>query len=294
MTDSPLGAWELPEELRLLQQTVRDFMNSEVRPREDRWPHDCPGAPAEDLAVLQAKARASGLWAMQTPVEFGGAGLSVLGQVVVAEEAAKCRMGAFFPAAGAFGGNPPSVLFKASPEQFEKFGRPIIEGTMTKAFTAISEAAGGSDPARAIRCRAERQGDSYVLNGTKLWTSHAAHGRLGRRLRAHGRAGAARRHQLLHRREGHAGTDHGPDRRDELLLAVRAALRERADPRREPHRRGGRRVRARFATSSSTDASSTRPAPSGSPRRRCDWPSTGSSSARSSAAPWPTSRVSSG
>jgi len=173
VTDLPLGTWELPEELRLLQRTVRDFMAGEVRPREDTWPHDCPGAPAEDLAALQAKARALGLWAMQTPVEFGGAGLGVLGQVVVAEEAAKCRMGAFFPAAGAFGGNPPSVLFKASPEQFERFGRPIVEGTMSKAYTAISEAGGGSDPARAIRCRAERRGDVYVLNGTKLWTSHA-------------------------------------------------------------------------------------------------------------------------
>ena len=42
--------------------------------------------------------------------QFGGAGLSVLGQCVVQEEAAQCRMGAFFPALGAFGGNPPSAV----------------------------------------------------------------------------------------------------------------------------------------------------------------------------------------
>lgn len=167
-----LGAWELPEELRMLRDTVSRFMEDEVRPREAELPHDAAGMPADVLAGLQAKARALGLWSLQTPAEFGGAGLSVLGQVVVAEEAAKCRMGAFFPAGGAFGGNPPSVLFRGTPEQFERYGRPIVEGGAGRPFTAISEASGGSDPARAIRCRAVRDGDHYVLNGTKLWTTH--------------------------------------------------------------------------------------------------------------------------
>jgi acyl-CoA dehydrogenase len=170
----PTGAWELPEEFRLLAQTVRRFMDSEVRPLEETLDHDAAGPPPESLARLQETARALGLWALQTPAEYGGAGLSLLGQVVVAEEAAKCRMGAFFPAAGAFGGNPPSVMYRATPEQFERYARPIIEGRAGKAYTAISESSGGSDPARAIRCRAERRGDHYVLNGTKVWTSHAA------------------------------------------------------------------------------------------------------------------------
>ncbi|WP_330256185.1 acyl-CoA/acyl-ACP dehydrogenase [Nocardia sp. NBC_00565] len=170
---SVTGAWELPEEFRLLRETVRRFMDTEVRPLEDSLAHDVAGLPREQLLPLQAKARALGLWALQTPEEFGGAGLSVLGQAVVAEEAAKCRMGAFFPALGAFGGNPPNIMFKATDVQFEKFARPIIDGTMTKAYTAISEASGGSDPARAIKLKAVRDGDHYVLNGSKMWTSHA-------------------------------------------------------------------------------------------------------------------------
>lgn len=44
---------------------------------------------------------------------------------------------------------------------------------MTKAYTAITEASGGSDPARAIQLKAVRDGDSYVLNGSKMWISHA-------------------------------------------------------------------------------------------------------------------------
>jgi acyl-CoA dehydrogenase len=167
------GAWELPEELVMLRDTVRRFMVAHVHPLEQTLPHDATGLPREQHVALQAKARELGLWALQTPEEYGGAGLSVLGQVVVAEEASKCRMGAFFPALGAFGGNPPNIMFKASREQFDTYARPIVDGTMTKAYTAITEASGGSDPARAIQLKAVREGDCYVLNGAKMWISHA-------------------------------------------------------------------------------------------------------------------------
>lgn len=173
MSDS--GAWELPTELVMLRDTVRQFMNAHVHPLEDKLDHDTVGLPREQLVELQNRARALGLWALQTPEEYGGAGLGVLGQVVVAEESSKCRMGAFFPALGAFGGNPPNIMFKASPEQFEKYAKPIIDGTMSKAYTAITEASGGSDPARAIQLKAVRDDDCYVLNGSKMWISHAPH-----------------------------------------------------------------------------------------------------------------------
>lgn len=148
-------------------------MREVVGPLEDTLPHNATGPPVDQLARLQRQAREMGLWALQTPAELGGAGLSVLGQCIVAEEAAKCRMGAFFPALGAFAGNPPSVLFKATPDQFERYARPIVEGRAGRPFTAISEPSGGSDPARAIRCRAELRGDRYVVNGSKMWTTHA-------------------------------------------------------------------------------------------------------------------------
>jgi acyl-CoA dehydrogenase len=173
MSDMPLGGWSLPPELEMLRDTVRRFVAEEVVPVEISLRGGDARLAPEALKVLQAKARELGLWALATPVEKGGAGLGVLAQVIVAEEAAKCRLGAFFPAAGAFGGDPPSVLFKGSAEQYERYGRPILEGRMPKAFTAISEASGGSDPARAIQCKAVRDGDHYVLNGSKTWTTHA-------------------------------------------------------------------------------------------------------------------------
>lgn len=170
---SAAGAWELPEELQQLRDTVRRFVREQVVPREEALPHDSPGLPHEELAALQERAQALGLWALQVPEEFGGPGLNVLGQVVVAEEAARCRLGAQFPAAGAFAGNPPSVMYSASEELFERYARPLIDGSPGRPYTAMSEAGGGSDPAGAIRCRAVRDGDHYVINGEKMWTTHA-------------------------------------------------------------------------------------------------------------------------
>src|ERR1039458_10735322 len=98
-TDHPrtaLGGWDVPAELVMLRETVQRFMEHEVRPLEEGLEHDAAGLPGAVLQPLQEKARSLGLWALQTPGEFGGAGLSTFGQVVVAEEAAKCRMGAFF------------------------------------------------------------------------------------------------------------------------------------------------------------------------------------------------------
>ena len=168
----PLGVWQMPPELEMIRDSVRRFVREEVAPAEMQL-GDNAKLPIDEVAKLQVKARAAGLWALATPQSYGGAGLGVLAQVVIAEEAAKCRLGAFFPAAGAIGGDPPSVLFKGTPDQYERYGRPILEGAMPKAFTAISEASGGSDPARAISCRAERDGDHYVLNGSKTWITHA-------------------------------------------------------------------------------------------------------------------------
>jgi acyl-CoA dehydrogenase len=173
-----LGSWELPEELVALRETVRRFMASEVKPVEDALPHDTYLPPPDILRPLQQKARSLGLWFVQSPAEFGGAGLNVLAQCVVAEEAAKCRMGAYFPAGGAFGWDPPNVIFSGTPAQIEKYGKPTIaSGEAT--FVAVSEASGGADPARAITTRARREGDHYVLNGAKMWISGIDRARWG-------------------------------------------------------------------------------------------------------------------
>jgi acyl-CoA dehydrogenase len=167
------GAWELPEELVMLRDTVRRFMDEQVKPAEAKVEHDAYFLPPEALAPLQARAKALGLWCIRSPAEYGGAGLSLLAQAIVAEESARCRMGAYVPACGAFGADPPNVLFLGTPDQIERYALPSIrEGK--RSFVAISEASGGSDPARSIRTRAVRKGDRYVLNGSKLWITGAS------------------------------------------------------------------------------------------------------------------------
>ena len=116
----PLGAWELPEELRLIRETARRFMQQEVKPVEDRMPHDCYEVPPDLLEPLQEKAKALGLWCVRSPAEHGGAGLNLLGQAMVAEEAARCRMGAYVPACGAFGADPPNAIFLGTRDQIER------------------------------------------------------------------------------------------------------------------------------------------------------------------------------
>ena len=129
-------------------------------------------------ADLQEKARELGLWQVESPAEWGGAGLSLLGQAVVAEEASQCRMGAYIPACHAFGWDPPIAIFEGRKDQIEKYAVPTL-GTGEKTFVAISEPSGGSDPGRAIQTRAEKKGDRYILNGTQDCGSPASASRAG-------------------------------------------------------------------------------------------------------------------
>jgi acyl-CoA dehydrogenase len=175
-TDSS-GSWELPEDLRMLRDTIRRFMREEVKPVEDTLPHDAYTPEPEVLKALQKKARDVGLWCLETPAEHGGAGLSLLGQCVAAEETAKCRMGAYIAGCGAFGFDPPNVIWKGTEYQ-QRFARDDVEAG-DKAFVAISEPSGGSDPARSIQTRAELKGDRYVINGSKIWISGAGMAKWG-------------------------------------------------------------------------------------------------------------------
>ncbi len=164
------GAWELPDEFRSLRDTARRFMRNEVLPEEAKLSHDAIALPKDVLTGLQKKARDLGFWQIESPSEWGGAGLNLLGQAVVAEESSQCKMGAYIPACHAFGWDPPNAIFLGRKDQIEKYAVSTLDAG-DKTFVAISEPSGGSDPGRAIQTRAERRGDRYVLNGTKTWIS---------------------------------------------------------------------------------------------------------------------------
>jgi acyl-CoA dehydrogenase len=161
--------FELPEELKLLQNTVRTFVDRELIPIE-MTSMDGPDLRADVRADLERKAKALGLWLLDVPAEYGGQGLSLLGLVVVWEQLS--RSVALPPRGpGVFGPDVKPILFTLSPAQKEKYLFPVLRGEKTTAF-AQSEPDAGSDPG-AMRTTAARHGDYYIINGYKRWITKA-------------------------------------------------------------------------------------------------------------------------
>jgi acyl-CoA dehydrogenase len=117
--------------------------------------------PGDVTAKHAARARELGLCALALPASLGGGGRSMLAQVLVSEQ-----MGRVTNALGWVAATPPSWLpAVATPDQLERYVRPAIRGDREECY-AITEEGAGSDVA-AIAATARRDGDSYVLNGTK-------------------------------------------------------------------------------------------------------------------------------
>ncbi|MGE0625350.1 MAG: acyl-CoA dehydrogenase family protein [Pseudomonadales bacterium] len=165
--------FQLPEELMLLRDQIRRFMREEVKPIEDRLPHDATGCSSEDKAYLRGLAEQMGLTRLTVPEEYGGNPVSAMARVIIAEESAKCRLGAYAPALGAFGGGPPNIIWGGTSAQIEKYGIPCVDGRK-RAFVAITEPTGGSDPRNNISTRAVKKGGKWLLNGRKMWITGAA------------------------------------------------------------------------------------------------------------------------
>ena len=161
--------FDLPEELKLLQHTVKTFVDRELIPIE-MTAMDGPDLRADVRADLERKAKELGLWLLDVPAEYGGQGLGLLGLVVVWEQLS--RSVALPPRGpGVFGPDVKPILFTLSPAQKEKYLFPVLRGEKTTAF-AQSEPDAGSDPG-AMRTTAVRQGDHYVINGYKRWITKA-------------------------------------------------------------------------------------------------------------------------
>jgi acyl-CoA dehydrogenase len=159
-----------PDELR---QRVRQFIDSEVIPLESRAPES--DLPADLLASLRRQARTAGVWGPQLPGEHGGLGLSLLEAVPVFEEAGRSPLAPLaLHCAAPDEGNMHLLHRAATPEQKEKYLLPLTRGECRSCFAMTEPAPGaGSDPTM-LRTRAEKSGDTWVINGHKWFTSGAA------------------------------------------------------------------------------------------------------------------------
>ncbi|OFW33560.1 MAG: hypothetical protein A3J28_14505 [Acidobacteria bacterium RIFCSPLOWO2_12_FULL_60_22] len=161
--------FELSEEIALLQKTVRRFVQEELIPLEKQVP-EAEDLPEDIRAGLESKTKELGLWALEVPPEYGGAGLSCLAICLIYEEVSKSSL-IPFRSPGIFGPKIGPILLHCNDEQKERYLLPVIRGEKRACF-AMTEPHAGSDPA-SMRTTAVRDGDDYILDGIKTFITAA-------------------------------------------------------------------------------------------------------------------------
>ena len=252
--------FDLPEEIRMLKESVRKFVDREMIPIE-RQTRDGHKLKPEMRAHLHAKAKELGLANYDVPREYGGLGLGLIAKVTVWSELARSIA---LPSRGGdiFGPNVSPILYHLDEEQKKKYLLPTIRGEL-KWCLAQTEPDAGGDPG-SMRTTAVRQGDHYVINGMKRFITAADEADFCQLIAAtdrskgsHGGISAFIVDMQLAGREARARAGVG-DRRS----AVGDRVRGRQGPGREPHRRGRRRLQARAALAQCRAAFATAPAAS--------------------------------
>ncbi|MFP6734238.1 MAG: acyl-CoA dehydrogenase family protein [Rhodospirillales bacterium] len=161
--------FQLPEELRILKDNVRKFVNRELIPIE-RDVCDGHRIKPDMRVMLEDKAQDLGLWLFDVPTEYGGQGLGLLAKAVVWAELGR-TIALPSRAASIFGPPVSPILFHLNDAQKEAYLYPVIRGEKTSCFVQTEPDAGG-DPG-SMRTTAVRDGDAYIINGTKRFITNA-------------------------------------------------------------------------------------------------------------------------
>ncbi|MCC1497165.1 acyl-CoA dehydrogenase family protein [Alcanivorax sp. 1008] len=151
-----------------LRRTVRNFVDKEINPYVDEWENN-PPFPAHELFK---KLGNLGLLGISKPVEYGGMGLDYTYSLVASEEFGGIRCGGVPMAIGVQTDMATPALARfGSDELRREFLAPAIAGDMV-ASIGVSEPHAGSDVAN-IKTTARKDGDDYVINGTKMWITNS-------------------------------------------------------------------------------------------------------------------------
>ncbi|MFA6266638.1 MAG: acyl-CoA dehydrogenase family protein [Pseudolabrys sp.] len=161
------------EELRL---KVRAFIDKDVLPLEKDPANfaEHENIPHERLEPVRAKARALGLWAPQSPKEYGGMELPMVAWAAIYEEAARSLFGPLaINCMAPDDGNMNMLRLVGTQAQKDKWLAPIVAGKVRSAFAMTEPAPGGGSDPTMIRTRAEKKGGKYVIHGRKWFITGA-------------------------------------------------------------------------------------------------------------------------
>jgi alkylation response protein AidB-like acyl-CoA dehydrogenase len=156
---------ELSEEQRMVQASVREFVRGEIAPRAHEYDEKAlfPREQLKGLAEL-------GLLGMIVPEEWGGAGFDTVAYALALEEIARADASVCVIVGVTNSVCCYPILNFGTDEQKHKYLVPLAKGEKIGAF-CLSEPQAGSD-ATNLRTRAVRDGDSYIINGTKSWVTN--------------------------------------------------------------------------------------------------------------------------
>ena len=165
--------FSIDDQLAETIERVREFVDEELLPLEDEFVGQ---GFRELLPVLKRKrdkVKAAGLWTPQLPEEYGGMGLSLLDFGHIAEELGRSPVGHYvFNCQAPDAGNMEILIDHATDAQREEFLEPLVEGKIRSCFSMTEPEFAGSNPTR-MGTTAKREGDEYVINGHKWFTSSA-------------------------------------------------------------------------------------------------------------------------
>ena len=162
---------QLTEEVRQLRTAVKEFIDGEVIPREHELEaHDDQAAQVMD--DLKAEAKRRDLWALGHPAEIGGGGLPFLDFALLNEIIGRSEFGQV--AVGSMSMQDSIMLhLHASPQQRERFLKPLVAGDISPSVGLTEPEVAGSDPT-LMQTSAVLDGDEWVINGHKWFTSNGS------------------------------------------------------------------------------------------------------------------------
>jgi acyl-CoA dehydrogenase len=169
--------FEFSDKVKDLQKRVSAFMDEHVYPNEVKYREHCNGPsrwqPVPVIEELKPKARAAGLWNLFLPANDHGAGLTNLEYAPLCEIMGRSPLGPeVFNCSAPDTGNMEVLERYGSPELKERWLKPLLAGEIRSCF-AMTEPGVASSDATNIESRIVRDGDHYVINGLKWWSSGA-------------------------------------------------------------------------------------------------------------------------